>query len=150
VWGEYDILKKGSTDILFSLLLVAAYDGPGKNWKFEGGAASAGDKAVTIKELIGAFTDTDGIPGVFDQLAIRSLHLTYETGPGNFEFECDVEVHDLFGAGATVEMVVSVRLHKAGAATGRATWALGGRPVTARYCSSLTVQPSSRKTWWVV
>ncbi|MBK7218724.1 MAG: hypothetical protein IPH95_17120 [Candidatus Promineofilum sp.] len=119
VWGEYDILKKGSTDILFSLLLVAAYDGPGKNWKFEGGAASAGDKAVTIKELIGAFTDTDGIPGVFDQLAIRSLHLTYETGPGNFEFECDVEVHDLFGAGATVEMVVSVRLHKAGAATGR-------------------------------
>lgn len=118
VWGQYDIHKDGGADALFSLMLAAAYDGPGKSWKFEGGAASASDGAVMIADLIAAFTDTGGIPGVFDQLGIRYLHLTYETGSGDFAFQCDVEVKDLFGADAKVEMIVDVHLQKVGDATG--------------------------------
>lgn len=112
VWGQYNIHKKGSETPLFSIMLAAAYDGPGKNWKLEGGAASATADAVTIKDLVEAFSDAEGIPGVLDQLAIKYLHLVYETGPGNFEFQCDVEVEHLFGENARVEMIVDVQLHR--------------------------------------
>ena len=115
IWGQYNISRKGSNDdTLFSLMLLAAYDGPGKSWKFEGGAVSGSEKAVSIKDLIEAFTDADGIPGIFAQLGIKYLHLAYETGPGNFEFQCDVEVDDLFGAGVDVELIVDVRLQRMG------------------------------------
>ena len=123
VWGQYTIHKKGSDDPLFSIMLAAAYDGPGKNWKLEGGAASATTDAVSIKDLIEAFSDAEGIPGILDDLAIKYLHLVYETGPGNFEFQCDVEVEHLFGKDARVEMIVDVRLHRAtDAAGGPATY----------------------------
>lgn len=112
VWGQYDIHKKNTQDTLFSLMLSAAYDGPGKNWKFEGGAAGSG---VSIADIIGAFTDTGGVPGILNQIVIRYLHLSYETGPGNFEFQCDVEVKELFGKDAEVEMIVEVRLQKTAA-----------------------------------
>ena len=112
VWGQYDIHKQGSDDLLFSIVLAAAYDGPGKSWTLEGGAISATTDAVSIRDLIEAFSNAEGIPGVLDQLAIKYLHLVYETGPGNFEFQCDVEAKHLFGEDANVEMIVDVQLHK--------------------------------------
>lgn len=119
VWGQYDIHRKDSDDTLFSIMLLAAYDGPGKSWKFEGGAAGAGGEPVTISDLIEVFTDSADIPGIFNQVDISYLHLAYETGSGDFEFQCDVDVSDLFGAEATVEMIVDVHLHKVGQATGK-------------------------------
>jgi len=118
VWGQYDILQKGSDDTLFSIMLAAAYDGPGQSWKLEGGATSGRTDPVTIKELIEAFSDVEGIPDLFNDLGIKYLHLLYESGPGNFEFQCDVEVEHLFGENANVEMIVDVRLHKVGSDEG--------------------------------
>ena len=119
VWGQYDILAKDSSTTLFSLMLAATYDGPGQNWRFEGGATSG--EGVTIKQVVEAFTDSDNIPGVLDRLELRYLHLAYETGSGNFEFECDVEVGALFGEHSSVEMIVDVHLHKADGASGTPT-----------------------------
>ena len=128
IWGQYNISRKGSNDdTLFSLMLLAAYDGPGKSWKFEGGAVSGSEKAVSVKDLIEAFTDADGIPGIFAQLGIKYLHLAYETGPGNFEFQCDVEVDDLFGENANVELIVDVRLQKVGSEGGQYEKTFSGR-----------------------
>jgi hypothetical protein len=126
VWSQYDTPQKDSDDTLFSIMLAAAYDGPGQSWTLEGGATSGRTDPVTIKELIEAFANVEGIPDIFSKLGINYLHLLYETGPGNFEFQCDVEVKNLFGENVSVEMIVDDRLHKVGGDTGEPAQKTGG------------------------
>ena len=118
IWGEYHIHKKNTKNKIFSLMLAAGYDGTNKSWKFAGGAASASEgDAPSIKTLLEAFTDANNIPAILNDLAIKYLYLTYDTGSGNFEFNCDVEASHLFDEGedakdAKVEMIIDVHLQR--------------------------------------
>jgi len=116
VYGEYDIKKKGDPKTnLFSLSLLAEYDGPEQGWLFKGSASSGDGPACSIKDLILAFdSDATTIPDFLSELAIKFLNLSYNTSTGNFSFSCDVDVKDLFGPDTEVDMIVSINLQKVG------------------------------------
>lgn len=120
LYGQYDILRKGpSEEVLFSITLSALFDGANKDYHFKG-AATAPDPAAppSVTDLIAAFADIDGIPGILNDLKIKQLSLAYQTASKKFDLICDVVVDDLFGTDASVEMIVNVHLEKGGAETG--------------------------------
>lgn len=110
VYGEYDVKRKGDPKTnLFSISLLAEYDGPEQGWLFEGSASAS----CSIKDLILAFdSDAKGIPGFLSDLAIKFLNLSYNTGRGDFAFSCEVDVKDLFAANTEVDLIVSINLRK--------------------------------------
>ncbi len=79
-----------------SLNLVTALDTSG-NWKFAGGTAAG--QTVQIGDLIADLSTKFGIPSVpapIASLVLTSLNVSYDSGTGNFTFDCvgDFEVSD--------------------------------------------------------
>lgn len=124
VYGDYTV---PSNNPVLDLMLVAEYDGPGQGWLFEGSMQGFAKKDAngndtfgpSLKAMIAALEGktektVSGIPAVLDEIGVKFLNLSYNTGTGDFEASCEVDTSGLFAEGAEVDFIVSVSLRRQG------------------------------------
>ncbi|MCB9285186.1 MAG: hypothetical protein H6563_14005 [Lewinellaceae bacterium] len=123
-WGEYVIDPSPAFQPYslqpYSFSLMAAFDGPGQGWKFEGRAGvdptnQQKERAAGIADLIKVFDenlDLNSLPRFLKELQVVNLDLAFETETKNLSFDCEVQADQLFGANSEVEMIVSIHLKR--------------------------------------
>ncbi|KAA3637230.1 MAG: hypothetical protein DWQ02_07050 [Bacteroidetes bacterium] len=112
VYGEYDIKKQNDPNTnLLSLTLLAEYDGPEQGWLFQGSESAS----CSIGELVTAFDkNAKDIPGFLNNVTLKFLNLSYNTGTQSFSFSCEVDAKELFGDNTEADLIISIDLIKSG------------------------------------
>lgn len=112
VYGEYDIKQPGNSGTnLLTLTLLAEYDGPEQGWLFKGSESAT----CSIGELIEVFDPgAKGVPDFLNNLTLKFLNLSYNTGTQSFSFSCEVDAKQLFGANTEADLIIGIDLKKSG------------------------------------